>query len=202
MIQNMLIGIVAFLIAVYWVTRVETRSGQDRPNAMEIWRRFPKFILGFVAASVVFSLILTPVLGQDRIDAIIDVTSDCRGWLFCLAFVSIGLASRFRELGSQLTGGRPIHLYVTGQAFNLVLTLMAAYLAFGGILFERVAQRQPDAGIQRLVSGRDATALFHTELAGWNRYSGSVPSAGRNERQQCPTRQALSRASSTVPEHA
>ena len=166
----------AFLIAVYWVTRIETRSEQDRPSAMEIWRRFPKFILGFVAASVVFSLILTPLLGADRIDAIVDVTSDCRGWLFCLAFVSIGLASRFRELGSQLTGGRPIHLYVTGQAFNLVLTLIAAYLAFGGILFERVpgpaARRQPDVEIHRLVSGRDATALFHTELAGWHRYSG------------------------------
>ena len=44
MIQNTLIGVVAFLIAVYWVTRVETGQDTRRPDAMEIWRRFPKFI--------------------------------------------------------------------------------------------------------------------------------------------------------------
>ena len=67
---------------------------------------------------------------------IIDLTSDFRGWLFCLAFVSIGLESNFRALSSQIQGGRPIQLYIIGQTFNVVLTLIAAYLAFGGILFD------------------------------------------------------------------
>ncbi len=172
MIQNTLIGVVAFLIAVYWVTRVEAREDRSTPRAMEVWYRFPKFILGFLAASLVFSFVLTPAMGPDRVEALLDITSDFRGWLFCLAFVSIGLESSFRELGHQLTGGRPIQLYLVGQTFNLVLTLLAAYLAFGGILFERIqvttVHHSPVNVIRaNAESGRDATALFYTEVEGW-----------------------------------
>ncbi len=138
MIQNILIGVVAFCIAVYWVTRVEPERGAAHPRARDIWYRFPKFIVGFVAASLVFSFVLTPMMGDAAVAGILDLTSDVRGWFFCLAFVSIGLQSNFRELGRQTERGRPIQLYLVGQTFNLILTLIAAYLAFGGILFERV----------------------------------------------------------------
>ena len=138
MIQNILIGVVAFLVAVYWVTHIEQQGGTGRPAASEIWTRFPKFILGFIGASLLFSFVLVPALGDDAVAGIIDLTSDFRGWLFCLAFVSIGLETNFRALAGQVQGGGPIQLYIVGQTFNLVLTLVAAYLAFGGILFERV----------------------------------------------------------------
>ena len=138
MIQNVLIGVVAFLVAVYWVTTVEKKEGAARPAVSEIWTRFPKFILGFIGASLLFSFVLTPTLGEDAVEGIIDLTSDFRGWFFCLAFVSIGLESNFRDLLGQVGGGRPIQLYIVGQTFNIVLTLIAAYLAFGGILFDRV----------------------------------------------------------------
>ena len=138
MIQNMLIGVVAFGIAVYWVTTAEPATWAPRPSAMEIWHRFPKFILGFVAASLIFSFMLTPAMGDQAVAGILDLTADCRGWFFCLAFVSIGLESNLRELGRHAGGGKPVQLYIAGQTFNLILTLIAAYLAFGGILFERV----------------------------------------------------------------
>ena len=177
MIQNMLIGLVAFLVAVYWVTRIEA-SGERRPQAIEIWYRLPKFIIGFVAASLLFSFVLTPSLGEARIAAALDLTSDVRGWLFCLAFVSIGLESSLRDLARHTSGGRPIQLYVTGQAFNVVLTLAAAYLAFGGVLFDRVpaaetARAAPPPAIaieHNLATGRDATPLFYTEVDGWQNY--------------------------------
>lgn len=179
MVQNMLIGVVAFLVAVFWVTRIE-RDGdntrEQKPDAMEIWRRFPKFILGFIAASVIFSFLLTPSLGDTRVAEILDVTSDFRGWFFCLAFVSIGLESRFRDLAAQTSGGRPIQLYLTGQTFNLVLTLIAAYLAFGGILFDRVTiagiheTRNTNTITYNIETGRDATPLFYTEVDGWFNY--------------------------------
>ena len=79
MIQNTLIGLVAFAIAVFWVTQIESgdRSAQARPpNAMEVWYRFPKFILGFVAASLVFSFVLTPTLSSARVEGVLDLTSD------------------------------------------------------------------------------------------------------------------------------
>ena len=174
MIQNTLIGLVAFLIAVYWVTTVEPDSSAGSPQAIEIWRRFPKFIIGFVAASLLFSFVLTPLLGTGRVDEVLDLTSDLRGWLFCLAFVSIGLASSFRELSRHTAGGQPIRLYVTGQVFNLVLTLFAAYLAFGGILFDRIPVTTPQARAQDVIrhnldTDRDATGLFYTDVPGWRR---------------------------------
>ncbi len=172
MIQNMLIGVVAFLVAVFWVTRIEA-TGAHTPDAMEIWHRLPKFIIGFIAASLVFSFVLMPSLGDVRVTGILDLTSDLRGWLFCLAFVSIGLESSFRELARHTSGSRPIQLYVTGQAFNVVLTLVAAYLAFGGILFDRPVVADPAAARattvieQNLDEGRDATGLFYTDVDGW-----------------------------------
>ena len=138
MIQNVLIGVVAFLVAVYWVTTIEKKEGAARPAVSEIWTRFPKFILGFIGASLLFSFVLVPTLGDDTVTGLLDITSDFRGWFFCLAFVSIGLESNMRQLLGQVQGGQPIQLYLVGQTFNLVLTLVAAYLAFGGILFERV----------------------------------------------------------------
>ncbi len=178
MIQNILIGVVAFLVAVFWVTRVEA-TGERRPEAMEIWYRLPKFIIGFVAASLLFSFVLTPSLGDARVAEALDLTSDVRGWLFCLAFVSIGLESSLRDLARHTSGGGPVQLYLTGQAFNVVLTLAAAYLAFGGILFDRVDTREASArdtvrpaGVieHNLATGRDATPLFYTEVEGWRAY--------------------------------
>jgi len=82
MIQNMLIGIVAFAIAIYWVTVVERDPDGSRVNPMEIWRRLPKFILGFVAASVLFSFVLIPTMGGDAVAADLKVTKTFRSWFF------------------------------------------------------------------------------------------------------------------------
>ena len=140
MVQNILIGVVAFFIALYWVSKVDRQKDAPKPKAMEIWYRMPKFIVGFVAASLLFSFLLCPLLGTDCVESDIlkNVTKVVRGWLFCMAFVSIGLESNFKELTSQMAGGKPMILYVVGQSFNLILTLIAAWLAFGGVLWPRV----------------------------------------------------------------
>ncbi|HHY15564.1 MAG TPA: putative sulfate exporter family transporter [Firmicutes bacterium] len=129
MLQNVLIGIVAFCWALYWVTKVERVPGR-RPSLKEVWIRFPKFILGFAGASVVFSFLLLPRLGQVRLDEILKVTSTARGWLFALAFVTIGLDSRFADLKKAFKDQGPVKLYVVGQTFNLVLTILAALFFF------------------------------------------------------------------------
>ncbi|MFV1975649.1 MAG: YeiH family protein [Candidatus Scalindua sp.] len=135
MIQNVLIGIIAFGVAVYWVTKVETAETGVKPSAMEIWHRFPKFVIGFIFASVIFSLIYEK-LGADAAYTQIDYgvikgwTNIFRGWFFCLAFTSIGLATNFRKLGHYFKGGKPLILYICGQTLNLILTLAMAYLMF------------------------------------------------------------------------
>jgi uncharacterized membrane protein YadS len=131
MIQNILIGAVAFGVAVYWVTCVERTTGGERPGLIEVWRRFPKFVLGFVAASLLFSYIESSGIEGEAVASAATTTSKTlRGWLFCLAFVSIGLETNFRELSRFLVGGKPLTLYVCGQALNLALTLTMAWLMF------------------------------------------------------------------------
>ena len=139
MIQNILIGVVGFFVALFWITSVERDADAPRPGLGQIWVRFPKFIVGFVAASVLFSFVLSPLFsslfdgnGIKLVESSIlkAVTNPLRGWFFCLAFVAIGLESNFKELAAQMEGGKPMLLYVVGQSFNLVLTLAMAWLAF------------------------------------------------------------------------
>jgi len=145
MVQNVLIGVIGFIIAVIWVAKVDRDPNAPRPSPKEIWIRFPKFIVGFVLASLIFSFVLVPLFGKlfggqaaamtsglnlVEKNVIKAVTNPLRGLFFCLAFVSIGLESNFRDLASQLVGGKPIILYVIGQSFNLILTLFIAWLAF------------------------------------------------------------------------
>jgi len=134
MIQNVLIGVIAFFVALYWTARVDRQEG-ERVSAWEIWHRFPKFVIGFIGASIIFSTVYA-ALGPDAGYTLIDqgviggLTKTLRGWFFCLAFVSIGLATNFRELKDYFKGGKPLILYVCGQSFNLILTLTMAYLMF------------------------------------------------------------------------
>ncbi|MFH2045641.1 MAG: putative sulfate exporter family transporter [Pseudomonadota bacterium] len=134
MIQNVMIGVIAFGVAVYWCAKVDCIPGQ-KVSAMEIWYRFPKFVIGFIAASIVFSLIYS-YMGKDVSYALIDhgairgLSKIGRGWFFCLAFTSIGLATNFKELAHHFKGGKPLILYVFGQTLNLILTLVMAYIMF------------------------------------------------------------------------
>ena len=139
MIQNILIGVTSFFVAVYWVTKVERDQGGAKPSAKEIWYRFPKFVLGFIAASIVFSILHKTIAdGPEVLAAMKESSKTLRGWFFCLAFVSIGLATNFRELFPYFKGGKPLLLYVAGQTLNLILTLAMAYLMFEVVFREGV----------------------------------------------------------------
>jgi uncharacterized membrane protein YadS len=142
MIQNSMIGLIAFAVAVYWAGWIERDPAGPRGTLMsEVWRRFPRFILGFLAASLVFTVIHS--LGPEQelwIDGTTGgITSKLRGWLFCVGFICMGLQTNFRELAPFLTSGRPVVLYVAGQALNLALTLAMASLTFGW-LFRKVVE--------------------------------------------------------------
>jgi uncharacterized membrane protein YadS len=125
--QNVLIGVAAFVISLWWTWRERAADGRTaRPGFGVIWERFPKFVLGFVAASLVFSFVIPP-----------DVVKSCEKPLkglrevwFAAAFVCIGLETHFRDL-AQLGGGRPALAFLGGQAANIVWTLILAWLLFG-----------------------------------------------------------------------
>ena len=131
LIQNTLIGVVSFCVAYYWVTFVDRTPDAPRPGISEIWLRFPKFVLGFLAASIICSIIAgSGSAGELWVGGTTAASKAIREWCFCLAFVSIGLSTNFGELAKTLKGGKPIVLYVCGQSLNLVLTLFMAWLMY------------------------------------------------------------------------
>lgn len=134
-IQNILIGFIAFFVALFFATRVDRRQG-EKVSAGVIWTRFPKFILGFFAASLVASFILLPLVGGGEVKAINGVLDQYKNWAFVLAFTSIGLDTNFKSLARNMQGGKVLWLYVIGQTFNIALTLFAVWFLLSGVVFD------------------------------------------------------------------
>jgi uncharacterized integral membrane protein (TIGR00698 family) len=131
--QNVLIGVAAFFIAAWWVLRKTvpaTDANNEKPSAKLIWERFPKFVLGFIAASLLFSFLIPTGTGKQ----VGPILNSLRTVWFALAFVSIGLEARFSDL-YKMEGGRPALAFIGAQVFNILWTLLWAYLLFGGVLF-------------------------------------------------------------------
>jgi uncharacterized membrane protein YadS len=138
MIQNVLIGVISFGVALYWVSVVD-RKESEKPQLSEVWRRIPRFIFGFLAASILVSLMASSLAdGEAMAGAVKAGTKPMRSWCFCLAFVCIGLDTQFRTLAANLRGGKPLILYVCGQFLNLLLTLLMSVLMFR-ILFPDIS---------------------------------------------------------------
>ncbi|RLI07485.1 putative sulfate exporter family transporter [Candidatus Bathyarchaeota archaeon] len=133
MAQNTLIGVAAFVLSLYWVLKVERKPG-ERPSPLEIWYRMPKFVVGFMLASLIYSFVLIPSLGEATVRAAVAVSKGLRKWFFSMAFVSIGLDTKFKEL-VKVEGGKPLAVFIVAQLFNIILTLAIAYCLFGGLFF-------------------------------------------------------------------
>lgn len=136
-IQNILIGFIAFFVALFFATHVNKEKGQ-KVGAGEIWHRFPKFVLGFFAASLIASFIIQPMWNtadDNVVGAINKVLDQYKNWAFVLAFTSIGLEINFKELVQKLQGGKVLALYILGQTFNICLTALAVYIALSGQFF-------------------------------------------------------------------
>jgi uncharacterized integral membrane protein (TIGR00698 family) len=128
--QNVLIGVAAFFIAAWWLMRKTNPENQEKPSLKMIWERFPKFVLGFIAASLVFSFIVPAATGRQ----VSGFLNSLRTVWFALAFVSIGIEAKFTDL-FKMQGGRPALAFIGAQLFNILWTLLWAYLLFGGVLF-------------------------------------------------------------------
>lgn len=125
--QNALIGVVAIALTAYFALKVERRSAEEaRPSVRQFWDRFPKFVLGFIAASIIGTLFLH--LGGDK--AAITTVNDLRTWFLIFAFVAIGL--EFSLKGLKEAGWRPIALFASATVVNIVVALGLAVVLFGG----------------------------------------------------------------------
>ena len=124
--QNVLLGVAAFAISIFWAYRKrgEGEKGKHVPVSI-IWERFPKFVLGFILASLVFSFILSP----DTAQASGKVIKSFSTFWFNLAFVSIGLETRFSDF-RHLESKKPFYSFLIAQGFNIVFTLGVSWVLF------------------------------------------------------------------------
>lgn len=140
--QNALLGIVAVLLTLYFSFKVApaaagaagsgTRRVGDRRSLAMLWERFPKFVLGFLLASVV-ATVLAESLPEAALEPRLDAAKELQTWALTLAFVSIGLefnASSIRE-----SGWKPIVVFAAATVVNLVVGLGLALLLFRGFTF-------------------------------------------------------------------
>ncbi len=130
--QNVLIGVVAFFIALYLSTH-QQGGGAQKPSPGIVWEKFPKFIIGFVVASLVFSLlkeygIFTPnELGKLPEK---DVAKMFSTLFFSLAFVCIGLDTRLKDIISK-DNRNVLRSFLVAQTFNIIVTFVIACVMFG-----------------------------------------------------------------------
>ncbi|MFO7163341.1 MAG: putative sulfate exporter family transporter [Mycolicibacterium hassiacum] len=125
--QNALIGVVAIALTAYFALKVQRKSAAEaRPTIGQFWERFPKFVLGFIAASIIGTLYLAA--GGDK--AAISTVNDLRTWFLIFAFVAIGL--EFSLKGLKEAGWRPIGVFAAATVANIVVALGLASVLFAG----------------------------------------------------------------------
>ena len=124
--QNVLLGLAAFIISLMW-TR-QGKNAEERPSARVIWDRFPKFVVGFILASLAFSLIA--FFDPDMVKEVKGVTKGFQNTLFSIAFVCIGLETRFKEIFGK-ENRKPLYTFLIAQTFNIIVTLVGACVIFG-----------------------------------------------------------------------
>lgn len=125
--QNVLLGLAAFAISIYW-TYTKHPSAQDKdtkPTLKVIWERFPKFVLGFIGASLLFSFFLSPAAAATVKDSL----KNLQGLWFALAFTSIGLETNFADLFNE-NSKKPLYAFLIAQTFNIFITLVIAFVLF------------------------------------------------------------------------
>lgn len=130
--RDMFIGVWCFILAIISVTKWEKREDGTKPDAKQIWTRFPKFVLGFFAASILLTIVIA---GVDAATSAV-ITSDVIGpvkalrtWCFVLCFLCIGLTTRFKELAKA--GWRPFLAFTSGVIVNVPLGYIFSVLLLG-----------------------------------------------------------------------
>ena len=129
--RDVWIGIWAFVLALISTTMWERKTG-TKPNPAEIWWRFPKFVIGFLIASIVVTMIANKFGAADYkkivVPEMVGPIKDLRTWAFIFCFFSIGLTTRFRELSHA--GGKPFMAFTTGVVVNVILGFVLSTIVF------------------------------------------------------------------------
>jgi uncharacterized integral membrane protein (TIGR00698 family) len=114
--RNALIGFIVLAYALYWSSRGQAQEVGNK--ATFLWRKFPKFVLGFLLISLLATL---GFFAKPQLASLANLSR----WAFLLTFAGVGLRTSLRELGKQ--GWRPFAVGAIGEVFIALITLGLVY---------------------------------------------------------------------------
>jgi len=131
--RDIWIGIWSLVLALIAVTVWERSETNSKVQVGQVWWRFPKFVIGFLIASVLTTLIIHAHTLADynklvKPSLILPITA-LRTWVFTFSFLSIGLTTRFREFAAA--GIRPFAAFTFGVVVNVALGYFLSVIVFG-----------------------------------------------------------------------
>jgi uncharacterized integral membrane protein (TIGR00698 family) len=131
--RDLWIGIWSLVFALIATMSWERTELGARPGAGEIWRRFPKFVIGFFIASALMTAITAGYSADEFKSAVkpalLSPVSSLRAWAFLFCFLAIGLTTRFREL--KAVGIKPFFAFTLGVAVNVAAGYFLSAQLFG-----------------------------------------------------------------------
>jgi uncharacterized membrane protein YadS len=132
---DIFIGVWAFILGYIWTNYVNPSKTGDRAKAIEIWQRFPKFILGFIltfAVGLYLAFSAPPELAS-KLPLSIAEANTFRVIFFILTFFSIGVLSNFKKLWQEGIGRLAAVYVVSLFGFVIWVGLLISWLFFHGI---------------------------------------------------------------------
>jgi uncharacterized membrane protein YadS len=130
---DVMIGIWAFVLAWIWSAKIDPKPG-EKVRAVEIWQRFPKFVLGYVATfAVILALgLLAPSL-IPKAKAAMAQTNVFRAIFFVMTFFTIGVVSDFRRLWQEGIGKLALVYVLCLFGFIIWIGLAISWAFFQGV---------------------------------------------------------------------
>ena len=130
--RDVWIGIWAFVLAIIATTQWERTETAQKPEAGQIWWRFPKFVIGFLIASLIVTTLTAQyslgAFNKEVVPSVVGPIKDMRTWAFIFCFLSIGLTTRFRELARA--GVKPFLAFSVGAVINVTIGLFLSAVVF------------------------------------------------------------------------
>ena len=130
---DVFIGIWSFVLAVIWCAKIEPAAGH-KVRLVEIWQRFPKFILGYVLTFAV--LLAYCIASKEHVasaKAVIAGTEIFRVLFFVLTFFTIGVMTNFKKLWEEGIGRLAAVYLVCLFGFIIWIGLAISWLFFHGV---------------------------------------------------------------------
>jgi uncharacterized integral membrane protein (TIGR00698 family) len=110
--RNATIGFIVLGYALYWAKKGLAKEIGNK--ASFLWKKFPKFVLGFLAVSLLASM---KALDHNQLTSLANLSR----WAFLFTFAGVGLKTNIREMLKQ--GMRPFAVGLLGEGVIAAMTL-------------------------------------------------------------------------------